>query len=40
MHKPQLAALQRFTKYERVDRIALQRKVAARVIAAERYTVA
>jgi alkylation response protein AidB-like acyl-CoA dehydrogenase len=38
--RTQLAALRRFTKYEPVDRIALQRKVAARVIAAERYTVA
>jgi butyryl-CoA dehydrogenase len=38
--RTQLAALRRLTKYEPVDRIALQRKVAARVIAAERYTVA
>jgi hypothetical protein len=38
--RTQLAALRRFTKYEPVDRIALQRKVAARVIAAERFTVA
>lgn len=38
--RTQLAALRRFTKYEPVDRISLQRKVAARVIAAERYTVA
>jgi len=36
----QLAALRRFTKYEPVDRIAIQRKVAERVLAAERYTVA
>lgn len=36
----QLAALRRFTRYEPVDRIAIQRKVAERVLAAERYTVA
>lgn len=38
--RTQMAALRRFTKYEPVDRIGLQRKVAARVLAAERYTVA
>jgi len=38
--RTQLAALRRFTKYEPVDRIGLQRKVAARVLAAERFTVA
>ena len=38
--RTQLAALRRFTKYEPVDRIGLQRKVAARILAAERYTVA
>jgi alkylation response protein AidB-like acyl-CoA dehydrogenase len=38
--RTQLAALRRFTKYEPVDRISLQRKVAARILAAERYTVA
>lgn len=38
--RTQLAALRRFTKYEPVDRIRLQRKVAARILAAERYTVA
>lgn len=36
----QLAALRRFTKYEPVNRVVLQRKIAARMIAAERYTVA
>ncbi|MBL8237779.1 MAG: acyl-CoA dehydrogenase family protein [Bryobacterales bacterium] len=36
----QMAALRRFTKYEPVDRIALQRKVAARMLTAERFTVA
>jgi alkylation response protein AidB-like acyl-CoA dehydrogenase len=35
-----LAALRRFTKYEPVDRIGLQRKVATRILAAERFTVA
>ena len=38
--RTQMAALRRFTKYEPVDRIALQRKVAARMLAAERFTVA
>ncbi len=38
--RTQLTALRRFTKYEPVDRIGLQRKVAARMLAAERFTVA
>ena len=38
--RTQMAALRRFTKYEPVDRIGLQRKVAARMLAAERFTVA
>jgi alkylation response protein AidB-like acyl-CoA dehydrogenase len=38
--RTQMAALRRFTKYEPVDRIGLQRKVAARMLAAERFTIA
>ncbi|MBI2688072.1 MAG: acyl-CoA dehydrogenase family protein [Acidobacteria bacterium] len=38
--RTQMAALRRFTKYEPVDRVGLQRKVAARILAAERFTVA
>jgi len=38
--RTQMVALRRFTKYEPVDRIGLQRKVAARVLAAGRFTVA
>jgi len=38
--RTQMAALRRFTKYEPVDRIGLQRKVAARILAAERFAVA
>jgi butyryl-CoA dehydrogenase len=38
--RTQMAALRRFTKYEPVDRIGLQRKVAVRMLAAERFTVA
>ena len=34
-----LAVLKRFTKYEPVDAIALRRKIAARLIQAERYVV-
>jgi hypothetical protein len=34
-----LAVLKRFTKYEPVDTIGLRRKIAARLIQAERYVV-
>jgi hypothetical protein len=34
-----LAVLKRFTKYEPVDLIAVRRKIAARLIQAERYVV-